>query len=165
MQVSPHVEELQRQFLNAATTGGAESSESIERLAVALEAAARLAILDALSEAVGEITSQLAPGSVDLRLRGRDVEFAVLKPAAEAAEGPPTPRGQPVSGEDDEEGAASRTTVRLPDALKARAAEAAAAEGMSFNTWLVRTVTAALEPSRSAARGSQASSYSGWLRG
>ena len=90
MQVSPHVEELQRQFLNAATTGGAESSESVERLAVALEAAARLTILDALSEAVGEITSQLAPGSVDLRLRGRDVEFAVSKPAAEAAEGPPT---------------------------------------------------------------------------
>ena len=66
-----------------------DSSESVERLAVALEAAARLAILDALSEAVGEITSQLAPGSVDLRLRGRDVEFAVSKPAAEAAEGPP----------------------------------------------------------------------------
>ena len=59
------------------------------------------------------------------------------------AEGPPTPRSQPVAVEDDEDGAASRTTVRLPDALKARAAEAAAAEGVSLNTWLVRTVAAA----------------------
>ena len=165
MQVSPHVEELQRQLLNAAATGGPETAEVVERLAIALEAAARLAILDALSEAVGEITSQLAPGSVDLRLRGRDVEFAVARPAAEPTEAPPDPRSQPAAVEDDEESTASRTTVRLPDALKARATEAAAAEGVSFNTWLVRIVTAALEPSRHTVRGSQGSSYSGWLRG
>lgn len=165
MQISPHVEELQRQLLNTAATGGPETAESVERLAVALEAAARLAILDALSEAVGEITGQLAPGSVDLRLRGRDVEFAVSRPAAEPPEGPPDLRSQSAAVEDDEEGTASRTTVRLPDALKARAADAAAAEGVSFNTWLVRTVAAALEPSRPAVRGSQGSSYSGWLRG
>ena len=55
--------------------------------------------------------------------------------------------------------------MRLPDALKARAAEAAAAEGVSLNTWLVRTVAAAVEPGRPAVRESQGSSYSGWLRG
>ena len=55
--------------------------------------------------------------------------------------------------------------MRLPDALKARAAQAAAAEGVSFNTWLVRTVAAAVEPSRPAVRESHGSSYSGWLRG
>ena len=131
---------------------------------MALEAAGRLAILDALSEAVGEITRELTPGSVDLRLRGRDVEFAVSKPTVEAAEEQPTPRPQPVAGED-EDATASRTTVRLPDALKARAAQAAAAEGVSFNTWLVRTVSAAVEPSRPAVRESHGSSYSGWLRG
>lgn len=165
MQVSPHVEELQRQLLNAAAAGGSETAEVVERLVVALEAAARLAILDALSEAVGEITGQLAPGSVDLRLRGRDVEFAVSTPAAGPAEGPPSPRSQPATVEDDEDSTASRTTVRLPDALKARAAEAAAAEGVSLNTWLVRTVAAAVEPGRPAVRESQGSSYSGWLRG
>jgi hypothetical protein len=165
MQVSPHVEELQRQFLNAAAAGGAETAESTERLAVALEAAARLAILDALSEAAGEITRQLAPGSVDLRLRGRDIEFAVSRPPTEPAEAPPDPRSQPAAVEDDDDSTASRTTVRLPDALKARAAQAAAAEGVSFNTWLVRTVAAAVEPARPAARESQGSSFSGWLRG
>jgi HicB family len=163
--VSPHVEELQRQFLAAAAAGGAETAESAERLAVALEAAARLAILDALSEAAGEVTRQLAPGSVDLRLRGRDVEFAVSRPPTEPTEAPPDLRSQPAAVEDDDDSTASRTTVRLPDALKARAAQAAAAEGVSFNTWLVRTVAAAVEPARPAARESQGSSYSGWLRG
>jgi hypothetical protein len=165
MQVSPHVEELQRQFLNTAATSGAESSELVERLAVALEPAARLAILDALSEAAGEITRELAPGSVDLRLRGRDVEFAVSQPAAEAAETAPAPRSQTAAVEDDDDSTASRTTVRLPDALKARAAQAAATEGVSFNTWLVRVVAAAVEPARPAVRESQGSSFSGWLRG
>jgi HicB family len=165
MQVSHHVEELQRQLLNAAATGGTETAETVERLAVALEAAARLAILDALAEATGEITRELAPGSVDLRLRGRDVEFAVSRPAAEPDEEPPGPRSQPATVEDDDDSTASRTTVRLPDALKARAAQAAAAEGVSFNTWLVRTVAAAVDPARPAARESQGSSYSGWLRG
>jgi hypothetical protein len=164
VQVSPHVEELQRQLLNTAASGGPETAEIVERLAVALEAAARLAILDALSEAVGEITGQLAPGSVDLRLRGRDVEFAVAKPPPEPVAEPPRPPGQPLAPEDDDS-TASRTTVRLPDALKARAAEAAAAEGVSLNTWLVRTVAAALEPSHQPVRGSHGSSYSGWLRG
>ena len=162
MQVSHHVEELQRQLVNAAAVGGVETAEVVERLAVALEAAGRLAILDALSEAVGEITRQLAPGSVDLRLRGRDVEFAVSRPAGEQQ---PTTRGQPVAVDDDEDGTASRTTVRLPDALRARAAQAAAAEGVSLNTWLVRTVAAAVEPSGPAGRASPGSSYSGWLRG
>ena len=165
MQVSPHVEELQRQLLNSAAVGGAETAEIVERLAVAIEAAGRLAILDALSEAVGEITRQLTPGSVDLRLRGRDVEFAVSKPAVGGAEEQPTPRTAPVTVEEDEDGTASRTTIRLPDALKARAAQAAAAEGVSLNTWLVRTVAAAVEPSRPADRESHGSSYSGWLRG
>lgn len=165
MQVSPHVEELQRQLLNAASVGGAETAEVVERLAVALEAAGRLAILDALSEAVGEITRQLAPGSVDLRLRGRDVEFAVSTPGSGAGEQQPPLRSQPVAVEEDEDGTSIRTTVRLPDALRARAAQAAAAEGVSLNTWLVRAIAVAAEPSGPTARGSHGSSYSGWLRG
>ncbi len=165
MQVSPYVEELQRQLVNAAAAGGAETSEVVERLVVALEAAGRLTILDALSEAVAEITGQLTPGSVDLRLRGRDVEFAVTQPVSAPTQEQPSPRSQPASFDDDDDSTASRTTVRLPDGLKARAAQAAAAEGLSFNSWFVRTVAAALEPSQPAPRESHGSSFSGWLRG
>ena len=76
MQIAHHVEELQRQLLTAAAAGDAQTQETAERLAAALDPAARLAILEALAEAAGEITRELAPGSVDVRLRGREVEFA-----------------------------------------------------------------------------------------
>ena len=37
----------------------------------------RLVLLDALSAAAGEISAELAPGSVDVRLRAGDPEFVV----------------------------------------------------------------------------------------
>ena len=40
----------------------------------------------------------------------------------------------------------ARITLRLPEGLKARAEAAAAREGASTNTWLVRAVSRALEP-------------------
>jgi hypothetical protein len=49
----------------------------IERLTVSMESAIRLALLEALSAAAGEITTEMAPGSVQVRLRGRDPEFVV----------------------------------------------------------------------------------------
>ena len=171
MQISPHVEAMQRQLLSAAAAGGPETEEIAGRLATALDAAARLAILDALSDAAGEITRDLAPGSVDVRLRGRDVEFAVTSPAAVesravspgATTGPSTQQAPADTGDDAEDATTSRTTLRLPDALKARAEAAAANEGLSLNTWLVRAVTAALEPKREEGRQGP-SHYSGWVR-
>src|SRR6478752_990607 len=170
MQISPHVEALQRQLLSAASTGGPETEEIAARLAAALDAAARLAILDALSDAAGEITRDLAPGSVDVRLRGRDVEFAVTPPTSvEAPTGAPAVTTAPTaqqaadSGDEPDDASTSRTTLRLPDALKARAEAAAANEGISLNTWLVRAITAALEPKRDE-REQRSSSYAGWVR-
>jgi hypothetical protein len=171
MQISTHVEALQRQLLSAAAAGGPETEEIARRLAAALDAAARLAILDALSDAAGEITRDLAPGSGDVRLRGRDVEFAVTSPVASAAPGevPTTPTGPTTraptadSGDDGDDAATSRTTLRLPDALKTRAEATAANEGVSLNTWLVRAVTASLEPKRDE-REQRSSRYAGWVR-
>lgn len=170
MQISSHVEALQRQLLSAAAAGGPETEEIAGRLAAALDAAARLAILDALTDAAGEISRDLAPGSVDVRLRGRDVEFAVTSPtvidAASVDRTAPTPTApQPPApdADDADDGSTSRTTLRLPDALKLRAEAAAANEGLSLNTWLVRAIGAALEPKpeQNVARSSQ---YSGWVR-
>ncbi|MFE5408098.1 toxin-antitoxin system HicB family antitoxin [Microbacterium sp. NPDC056569] len=164
MQIATHVEELQRQL---AAAGGPDTAEVAARLAAALEPAARLAILEALSEAAGEITRELAPGSVDLRLRGREVDFVVARPdpepAAEAGANPSGPVALTVAASDDPDDATARTTLRLPDSLKARAEAAAAAEGLSLNTWLVRAVAAAVEPAPPAARGSS-SAYTGWVR-
>ena len=141
MELEPYVLDLQRQLANAAENGSDEARAAAERVAAGLDAATRLVLLDALSAAVGEITRDLAPGSVDLRLRGREVEFVVSGSTVEA-----DPDVAPAASLDLDDVSTSRTTLRLPDAVKARVDEAAAADGVSVNTWLVRAVSAALQP-------------------
>src|SRR4051794_28868627 len=133
MDLSPYVEELHRHLAVAATAGGDEAQALAERLTAPLDAAARLVLLDALSAAAGEITRELAPGSVDVRLRGGEPELVVVAPPADEATGvtaPPAP-APPPAGDDD--GAQARINLRLPDRLKGRVEEAAGAAGLSVN--------------------------------
>jgi predicted transcriptional regulator len=162
MELGQYVSELQRQLVEAAEHGGDDTRAVAERLASGLDAATRLVLLDALSAAVGEITRDLAPGSVDLRLRGREVEFVVTQsnPDVDADERSP-------ATVDLDDASTSRTTLRLPDALKARVDGAAAADGLSVNTWLVRAVASALQPRqrRSAQRTLRTGdNFAGWAR-
>src|SRR6476659_3119510 len=80
MNLTTYVTQLQQQLEVAAEAGGEESRAIAERLIAPLEAATRLVLLEALAAAAGEITRELAPGSVDVRLRGRDPEFVVTPP-------------------------------------------------------------------------------------
>lgn len=158
MELEQYVTDLQRQLAITAENGGDDTRAVAERLASGLDAATRLVLLDALSAAVGEITRDLAPASVDLRLRGREVEFVVSQASAEEADDIPV---------EIDDVSSSRTTLRLPDALKARVDEAAAAEGLSVNTWLVRAVAAALQPKqrRAAQRAVKTGdNFAGWAR-
>jgi hypothetical protein len=162
MELGEYVSDLQRQLVDAAENGTEETRAVAERLAAGLDAASRLVLLDVLSAAVGEITRDLAPGSVDMRLRGREVEFVVTQPNAE-----PDNDERPAATADLDDASTSRTTLRLPDALKARVDEAAAADGLSVNTWLVRAVAAGLQPKqrRSAQRTLRTGdNFAGWAR-
>lgn len=162
MDLGQYVSDLQRQLVEPFASGAEETRAVAERLAAALDAATRLVLLDVLSAAAGEITRDLAPGSVDLRLRGRDVEFVVSQPSAE-----PDGDEHSVASVELDDASTSRTTLRLPDALKSRVDEAAAADGLSVNTWLVRAVTAALQPKqrRSAQRTLRTGdNFAGWAR-
>jgi predicted transcriptional regulator len=165
MELAPYVNDLQRQLVDAAANGAEDTRAVAERLAIGLDAATRLVLLDVLSAAVGEITRDLAPGSVDVRLRGREVEFVVTQPSPET-DGDGAVVASVVTGDLDD-ASTSRTTLRLPDALKARVDEAAAADGLSVNTWLVRAVAAALQPKerRSAQRTLRTGdNFAGWAR-
>ncbi|HEY3545223.1 MAG TPA: toxin-antitoxin system HicB family antitoxin [Propionicimonas sp.] len=162
MELGPYVSDLQRQLVSAAENGADETRAVAERLVAGVDAAARLVLLDVLSAAVGEITRDLAPGSVDLRLRGREVEFVVAQASSD-----PDGDDVPPAPVDLDDPSTSRTTLRLPDALKARVDEAAAADGLSVNTWLVRAVAAALQPRqrRSAQRTLHTGdNFAGWAR-
>ena len=162
MELGQYVSDLQRQLVDAAANGAEDTRAAAERLAAGLDAAVRLVLLDVLSAAVGEITRDLAPGSVDLRLRGREIEFVVTQPNPE-----PDSDELPAASVDLDDPSTSRTTLRLPDALKARVDGAAAADGLSVNTWLVRAVAAALQPKqrRSAQRTlRRGDNFAGWAR-
>ncbi len=175
MDLSPYVDQLRRELAIAAGAGGEEARALAERLAATLESATRLALLEALSTAADEITQELAPGSVEVRLRGRDPSFVVTpragRPYEEEGESEPYERPPaPPPPADTDEGGTSRISLRVPEHLKPRIEEAAAQDGLSVNAWLVRAVSAALDPGdagrRSVRRTTQQSGnrYSGWVR-
>lgn len=170
MDLTAHVNNLGREFTALAEAGGDEARALVERLTGSLEPAIRMTLLDALSAAADEITRDLAPGSVELRLRGRDPNFVVTAPPAEpiddAAEDDPATADGSLSTED---GPSSRINVRLPEQLKAAVEEAAAKEGRSVNAWLIRAASAAVARSdrdqRPEQRGKRTQQrLTGWVR-
>jgi predicted HicB family RNase H-like nuclease len=127
MQTAPFVEALRREVAAAVASDDHATAAAVERLAASLEAAAHLWLFDAAGQAADQLNGQLPEGHVEVRLAGRDPELVYV------AE--PTPEPAP-SGDD----YAARITLRLPEALKAKVEQQAAVEGVSVNTWLVRTI-------------------------
>lgn len=168
MDLTPYIAALGRELLTAAETGNDDGTASIERLTVSMESAIRLAMLEALSAAADEITRELAPGSVQVRLRGRDPEFVVTPQQAELGpEANAAPAGDAAMGFED--GATARINVRLPEQLKAAVEDAAGREGRSVNAWLVRAAWLALQGAdRDQGSGWRskpaAQRYTGWAR-
>jgi len=151
MELETYVNKLGQQLEVAASAGGEESLALAQRLTAALDSAVRLTLLDALSAAAAEITSELVPGSVELRLRGSEPEFVVTVPPAETAD-EPADRREPAAGWATSaaaaapgEGATARINLRLPDQLKSQVEQSAEREGLSINAWLVRAVAAAVD--------------------
>lgn len=193
MDLGLYVESIHRQLAVAAEAGGDEARALVEPLVAPLDAAIRLTLQDALAAAAEEITCELAPGSVELRLRGRGPEFVVTPPpvdspaddlpaggastqpggragtaAGAAAPGSPeAPQGTDATEATD--GGMSRINLRMPDQLKARIEQAAGSEGLSVNSWLVRAAAAGLEragpgPRREPRAPQGSQRYTGWAR-
>lgn len=176
MDLTPYVDNLRQELAVAADAGGDDARALAERLTAPLESAVRLTLLNALSAAMGEVTRELAPGSVDVRLRGLDPEFVVTAPptpepfreAQEPVAAPvaPAPSAPPADADD---GAMARINFRLPAHLKSRAEDAATAEGLSVNAWLVRAVSTALDGRERASlqgrgKDSGGRGFTGWVR-
>lgn len=188
MDVTKYTEQLRHQLAVAAKSGSSAAQEAAEHLIAALVPAARLMVTDLLADAVDEISKDLEPGSVDVRVRGDKATFivqapqgpeveqvvaqavadaeakveaaAIAKERAHDAEEAQILADVAASAEDE---ATSRTTIRLPEALKQRAQEAANQRGVSLNTWVTRAVTLYLTPGPKSRRGRAAARYTGWL--
>ena len=177
MELTQYVEYLRRELTTAAEGGGEDARARAGRLLPPLDAAVRLTLLEALSAAAEEISAELAPGAVDVRLRGGTAGFVVTPPPAPAAQaagdtvaGPVEVRLPVAEGDDT---AMVRINLRLPANLKALIEDAAAAGGISVNAWIVRAAAAGLaSEGRSGPRPASAQnpdrvvgqSFSGWAR-
>lgn len=165
MDLTPYAERLRDELAVAAEASGPEARALAERLTPPLDSSIRLMLLEALSAAADEITRELAPGSVEVRLRGGEPEF-VVTPAARDDDHETAPASPPPAPTDADEAATARINLRLPEHLKAGVEQSAGRERLSINAWLVRVVAAAVaqddRPRPRATRGAQ--SYTGWVR-
>lgn len=138
MDLTNYVTALREDLTTAASAGDDQTKRTAAVLAAALEPAARLAIMNALSDLAAEVTASLEDRVVELRLDGRDVRVAVTgAPAPPEATTPPPPPT-------DMTGDISRITLRLIDQIKSQAERAAAQQGVSLNAWLSQAVQDAL---------------------
>ena len=151
MDLAPYIESV-RVGVSAATSLADEHTQQVaERLGTALESSTRLALIQALSDAAGTISAELAPSSVELRMVGTDPEFVVTVETGEAeptllmpAPGETSQGTEEPSTTEAEDEPAARITLRLPQSVKVRVDEMASSEGISTNAWLIRAVMDAL---------------------
>ncbi|HVE96856.1 MAG TPA: toxin-antitoxin system HicB family antitoxin [Pseudonocardiaceae bacterium] len=168
MDLTPYLRQLREDLTAAASAGDEQTRRTAAVLGVALEPAARLAIMNAMSDLAAEVTAALEDRVVEVRLDGRDVRIAVSSPSEETHAGPRTdapPLNEADSGHldpghlgpghfdpghfgpghlGDAGGDIRRMTLRLIDQVKDQAERAAAEQGVSLNTWVSQAVAGAL---------------------
>jgi hypothetical protein len=183
MDLTPYISQLREDLTAAASAGDEQTRQTAAVLGAALGPAARLAIMNALSDLAAEVTAALDDRVVEVRLDGRDVRVAVSAPSdtGSSATGshdtdprtegssPPNEPGTPPFG--DASGDIRRMTLRLFDQLKGQAERAAAEQGVSLNTWVSQAVAGALrgEPWKDTRRGPgdrrSHNRVQGWVQG
>lgn len=140
MDLTPYVDSLREDLTTTASAGDEQTRRAAAVLSAALEPAIRLAIMNALSDLAAEVTAALDDHVVDVRLAGRDVQVVVTGTARPE----PEPEQQmPPTGDSTAENI-SRMTLRMFEQIKSQAEQAAAAQGVSLNTFVSQAVQGAL---------------------
>lgn len=131
MQLQRFIDALRADLNAVAELGDEQTAEAATRLTLTLQASVGLRLLDALSEAALELNEKLPNGHVEVRLTGQDPTLVYVADEPEA----------PAAAAAGDEAYSARITLRLPEALKSSVEEAAAKEGVSVNTYIVRALS------------------------
>jgi hypothetical protein len=134
MEMARFLAGLESDLAAVAAVGDEQTAAAAERLIHAIRGSAGLRLLDVLGEAALEVSAQLPTGHVEVRLSGQDPTLVYVGEA----------EAEPAQPADD--GLTSRITLRLPEGLKASIEAAAAREGISVNSWLVRALSRSTAP-------------------
>jgi HicB family len=132
MNISIVIDSLKEDLSDVAELGDERSAGVARRLSDMLGSTLRLRILDILSQAALELSGKLPSGHVEVRLAGQDPEFVYVEDERSDEGG---------AGEE----LTARITLRIPERLKSSVEQAAAREGISANTWLIRTIARSVE--------------------
>ena len=152
MDLSPYIQTVRDGVSSAAALADDHTREVAERLGGSIESATRLALIAALSDATSTISAELAPSSVEVRMVGQEPELVVSvapgesEPTVLRAPTAAKPADEDVLIDVDDEPVA-RISLRLPQSVKTKVDEVAAADGISTNAWLTRAVMDALAAS------------------
>jgi HicB family len=141
MDLTPYITSLREDLTATASAGDEQTRRAAAVLSAALEPSMRLALMNALADLAAEVTASLPGQVVEVRLDGRDVRVVVTgaqteREPVEEAKAPPPP---PVEGGD-----IARMTLRMVEQIKGQAEQAAAAQGVSLNTFISQAVQGAL---------------------
>jgi hypothetical protein len=145
MDLMPYITSLREDLTTTASAGDEHTRRAAALLAAALEPSVRLALMNALSDLAAEVTAQLPGQVVEVRLDRRDVRVVVTgstredEPAERPQSPPPPPPPPPADGGD-----IARMTLRMVEHIKGQAEQAAAAQGVSLNTFISQAVQGAL---------------------
>ncbi|MFS8102949.1 toxin-antitoxin system HicB family antitoxin [Lentzea alba] len=167
MDLSPYIASLREDLATAASAGDENTRRTAAALSAALEPAARLAIMNALSDLAAEVTASLDGQVVEVRLAGRDVQVVVTGSAEPEPE--PAPRQEMPLG--DATGDISRITLRMINELKSKAEAAAAAQGVSLNSFIQQAVQGSVHGKHKhqhkgwSGGGGSGSRVRGWVQG
>ncbi|QWF77079.1 toxin-antitoxin system HicB family antitoxin [Amycolatopsis sp. CA-230715] len=147
MDLTPYITTLREDLTTTASAGDDQTRRAAAVLSAALEPAARLTLMNALADLAAEVTASLPGHVVEVRLDGRDVRVVVTGTRShddgpggqDEPERPEPPKSMPIDGGD-----ISRMTLRMVEQIKGQAEQAAAAQGVSLNTFISQAVQGAL---------------------
>lgn len=169
MDISQYVTRLREDLASAAAAGDEQTQRTAALLGAAIEPAARLAMMNALSDLAAEVTAALGDRTVDVRLDGRDVRVVVSPDTHPAPEPEPARGGGGFGGFGGADaGDISRITLRLVEQIKNQAEQAASSQGVSLNSWVAQAVQGALHGNNQGGgsrKGRDGHRIQGWVQG
>ena len=125
MKMSKFIELLSSDFKALGKLGGQELDSAVSRLIPTLAPVLRTRLLEALTEIAEELSEQLPGAHLEARVQGDEIELIYVEDGSTVRENPADLN--------------ARITLRLPEDLKSRIENAATKEGISLNSWLLKT--------------------------
>ena len=164
MDLDAYVATVTAQLDATAALGDDRTREVAAALAASAAGSIRLAAFRAVAATVDEVNAALLAGDAGSD-RSVSVHFEQDEPVIRIHQ-PPHAGVGPGPGDTVDDGEASaRISLRLSEVLKADIDAAAAAAGVSANTWLVRAARAARRPADGARTARSGHHIRGWVTG